>query len=202
HYQITLNDGSRVWINENSKLIFPAKFASDVREVILEGEAYFEVVPNEKAPFIVKSQNNSSIRVLGTKFNINNQGITTYTTLVEGSVEVQSGEEKIVIKPSEQAIINAEKKGIDVREVDVNFYTSWKDGKFTFKDMSVHEIMSKIGKWYHIQVEYDNINTQNILLSGSLRKYETFREIIEVMEATNIVEIKIKNNNTIKIYKK
>lgn len=202
-YQAMLADGTRVWINENSELVYPVKFQGETREIELVGEAYFEVAHNPNVPFIVKSQNNSNIKVLGTKFNINTNENKTYTTLVEGSVEVEHFSEKIVIKPSEQAVVTAGNRKIKVSDVDINLFIAWKDGKYAFKNEKISTIMEKISKWYNVTVEYDNdAETPNIELSGSLRKYNTFNEVIEVMEATGLIEIKVKNSDIIRIYHK
>lgn len=202
-YKVILSDGTHVWINENSEISFPAEFRGDTREIELVGEAYFEVAHNPNIPFIVKSQNNSKIKVLGTKFNISTKEDKTYTTLVEGSVEVQSNDKKIVIKPSEQAVVTAGNSVIEVSDVDTNLFVAWKDGKYAFKDEKISTIMEKISKWYNVTVEYDNNKiTPNLELSGSLRKYDTFTEVIEVMEATGLIEIKVKEIDIIRIYQK
>lgn len=202
-YKVVLSDGTRVWINENSEISFPVEFRGDAREVELVGEAYFEVAHNPNMPFIVKSQNHSKIKVLGTKFNINTKEDKTYTTLVEGSVEVQSNYEKIVIKPFEQAIVTAGSRTIEVSDVDINLFIAWKDGKYAFNNEKISTIMEKISKWYNVTIEYDNNTiTPNLELSGSLRKYDTFTEVIEVMEATGLIEIKVKEIDIIRIYQK
>lgn len=202
NYRVTLSDGTHVWINENSELIFPTEFQGNTREIELVGEAYFEVAHNPDVPFIVKSQNSSKIKVLGTKFNINTKNDKTYTTLIEGSVEVQSSNEKIVIKPSEQAVITAGGSKIKVSDVDINLFIAWKDGKYAFKNEKISTIMEKISKWYNVTIEYDNdATTPNLELSGSLRKYDTFTEVIEIMEATGLIKIKVKESDIIKIYR-
>lgn len=198
-YNVRLSDGTKVFLNENSKLVYPVKFVGSQRIVSLEGEAYFDVTTNKDTSFVVTSQNNSEIKVLGTKFNVSNKENSTYTTLVEGSVEVKSGENKVVIKPSEQAVINPNGRGISISEVDTNIYTAWMDGRYVFVDENLSEIMKKLSQWYGIEVEYDNQITPRLKLSGSLRKFKSFKDVVQVMEATGLIEIKVQDETHIKV---
>lgn len=199
NYNIVLSDGTKVWINENSKLIYPVSFPSKIREVELIGEAYFEVEKSDITPFIVKA-NNSLIRVLGTKFNISSVNGKTATTLIEGSVEVASSKNKIVISPSQQAVVSDEKEIIEVTEVDALMYTSWKEGKYFFKNKPIDEIMQTLTNWYDVRFEYDSDDIATINFSGTFYRSYSFDEIIDILEATKLFDVRIKNDNVVKLY--
>lgn len=197
-FNMTLSDGTRVWLNENSKITFPVQFEKNRREVAVIGEVYFEVKPDSLAPFFVKGSK-STTRVLGTKFNISNSETATITTLVEGSVEISCENTKMIIKPSQQANVT---DTIKITEVDINSIIAWKDGKYIFKSKTIEEIMNFLADWYNIKIEFDESVKRDLKMSGVLVKFNTFAEVIEILEATKLIEIKMKNNNEAKIYTK
>lgn len=195
-FTLTLSDGTKVWMNENSKIVYPVEFSKNRREVIVEGEAYFEVISDSLAPFHVIGKK-GGVRVLGTKFNFVSSEEQVITTLVEGSVEVNSPTSKIKITPSQQAVIGSD---IQVSEVDVSVITAWKDGKYIFKSKPLSEVMEYLASWYNIKIEYDSSVKKELKLSGVIIKFTTFAEVIEVLEATKQISIKVKDENTIKIF--
>lgn len=197
-FHMTLSDGTKVWINENSKLIYPVQFPKNRREVSIEGEAYFEIVHNPSAPFYVVGSK-GRVRVIGTKFNFVSTSEQTVTTLVEGSVEVNSPTTKLVISPSQQAVVSDD---IQVKEVDVSLFTAWKDGKYIFKSKNLSEVMDYLAKWYDVKIEYDESVKKDIKLTGVIVKFTTFAQVIEVLEATKQISIKVKDENTVKIFSK
>ena len=133
-YTLTLSDGTKVFLNAETKLKFPTIFKGDQRVVELEGEAYFEVRKDEAHPFIVKTVS-MNVRVLGTSFNVrsyvNEHDVTA--TLVEGKVAVSDGEVEKMLVPGEQAVYIKETGKMEVKEVDVSLYTAWHSGKFIFR---------------------------------------------------------------------
>ena len=170
-YQITLPDGTRVWLNADSKLIFPSKFSASERMVQLTGEAYFEVAKlkgpvkslrggitaSQNIPFLVISKN-QKVEVLGTHFNINSYGDEggVKTTLLEGSVKVTLpaapiGAGSIVLKPGQQSVVNGNSE-IKVTEADVELAMAWKNGLFYFKDADLKLILRTFSRWYDIDV--------------------------------------------------
>src|SRR5690606_24636103 len=152
-YQVTLSDGTRVWLNAESRLIYPTRFDGDARNVELEGEAFFEVSSSTK-PFFVQSSD-QIIEVLGTEFNISAYGdnLQTTTTLVSGSVSLQNRQSAQVrtLEPGEQAIVREDKVG--VRTVDVADYTAWKDGLFVFNDTPLSEVLGQLQRWYGVDLK-------------------------------------------------
>lgn len=200
NFNVTLSDGTKVWLNSESKVTYPVKFSNEdsTRDVTVMGEAYFEVARDTNRPFIVHGVHNNIV-VVGTKFNINTSNVVTTTTLVEGSVIIQKESRTILLKPSQQATATHEVK---VQDVDVSSYIAWKDNKYIFKGKRLSEVMSVLSTWYDIEVEYDESRVEEISFTGVLSKLNTFDEIIEILEATELFNIKIKNNRTVKVYAK
>lgn len=197
-YFLILADSTKVWLNSETTLRFPVQFATDVRNVELNGEAYFEVSKNEKVPFIVTS-GNQQVKVLGTRFNLSsyadNQSI--YTTLVEGKVEVSlntNPEGKIILNPSEQSYLSMNSNQILKRNVDVMQYVAWKDGRFVFQDQMLGDIMKTLSKWYDVQVVFANEKDKELRFTGNLERYADFNNILEKIERTNEVQFTIENN--------
>jgi transmembrane sensor len=200
-YFLILSDSTKVWLNSETTLRFPVQFAADVRNVELTGEAYFEVSKNEKKPFVVISVNHL-VKVLGTQFNISSyaDNPNIYTTLAEGKVEVSSisnPEVTLMLKPSEQSILNSAKNQIQKRTVDVNQYVAWKDGRFVFRDQTLEEIMHTLSKWYNVQVVFSNEADKQLKFTGNLERYADFGDILAKIEKTNEVNFAIKDNTIV-----
>jgi len=204
-YRLTLSDGTKVYLNSMTTLKYPVQFGSDKREVELVGEAYFEVVKNEAKPFVVNTTE-MKVEVLGTSFNVNayEDSENTVTTLVEGKVKLlhssNQGEEQI-LKPNEQAVMDNLSGKIVLSNVDVSNYISWKDGQLVFYDMPLEEIMTQLTRWYSAKVFYMNPEVKSIRFSGSLDKYDEIGKFIDIIQATQKVNVKI-NDNTILFAKK
>ncbi len=197
-YFLILSDSTKVWLNSETTLRFPIQFAADVRSVELTGEAYFEVSKNKKKPFVVSSGNHL-VKVLGTQFNISSyaDNPNIYTTLAEGKVEVSSisnPEVTLMLKPSEQSILNSNNNKIQKRTVDVNQYVAWRDGRFVFRDQTLEEIMFTLSKWYDVQVFFSNEADKHLMFTGNLERYADFSDILAKIEKTNEVNFAIENN--------
>ncbi|EDM38090.1 putative anti-sigma factor [Pedobacter sp. BAL39] len=159
-YKITLADGTEVWLNAASTIKYPSQFVSDERVVELEGEAYFHVKAayakdGRRIPFKVISKN-QQVEVLGTQFNMNAypEYAVVKTTLVEGKVAVSDNRSRLTLRPDEQAITSAGKT--TVKSVDADQYTAWREGKFNFDSRSFEETMAEIGRWYDLDIVYEN----------------------------------------------
>lgn len=190
NYQVTLPDGSRVWMNADSKLIFPAKFSGKSREVSLEGEAYFEVAKDRIHPFIVKSRS-QRVEVLGTHFNINSYAdeVAIKTTLLEGAVKVsdKNGSEAI-LKPGEAAI---NKGNVSVEEVNTAEAVAWKDGNIAFREKTLEGIMRELSRWYDISVVYAADAPTDVTFTGVVSKTRNLSSVLEGMQTTGSVKFKI-----------
>lgn len=192
-FKIMLPDGTKVWMNANSSLSYPSKFAGSERLVELHGEAYFEVTKNPEQPFVVKTAE-QQIKVLGTHFNISayDNDIATQTTLVEGKVEVQQQQQKIVLLPNQQAI----SKGttFNKKNVDATEYITWRDGYFTFHNATANEIMQQLARWYDLNVRLDNSEI-NERFSGKINKQMNLQEILTVLQTAGLNFDIVQNKN-------
>lgn len=194
-YQVDLPDGTHVWLNAASSLSFPTVFSGKTRTVKLDGEAYFEVAKNPNFPFVVES-GNQKVKVLGTHFNISaySDEQVCKTTLLEGKVEVSSGNSKVIIKPGQQTQLSG--SGIRVAEVDANEAIDWKNGFIELDHEDIYEIMKKISRWYDVEVIYKG-NISNIRFGGSVSRSADISKILAVLEATGAVHFKIEKRRII-----
>ncbi len=196
-YALTLSDGTKVFMNAMSSLKFPVRFVNEQRIVELQGEAYFVIAKNDR-PFIVKAKG-VDVEVLGTVFNISAyEGDHQYTTLVEGSVKVStvSGANRI-LKPSEQAYMEYDSDELNVRVVDVAEYTSWVNGKISFKDQRLEDIMKNLSRWYEIDVEYGDAEVKNLRFGCYVNRYKEITPFLELLEKTGKVSITVDANKII-----
>lgn len=193
-FQVQLSDGTKVWLNSESQLKYPVNFIEgQSREVeLVYGEAYFEVSPSTNhggAKFKVfnKSQ---VIEVLGTEFNVKAYlgESTIYTTLVEGKVTVDSGNDIKFLKPSEQLTLNLKSNIKTIRKVDVYNEISWKDGVFSFEDKSLKEMMNVLSRWYDVDILFKNKAVENEEFVGVLRKKQELQDILQSIKNIGIIK--------------
>ncbi|UEG51907.1 FecR domain-containing protein [Mucilaginibacter daejeonensis] len=193
-YQVTLPDGTQVWLNASSSLKFPVKFGDSTRRVELTGEGYFEVAKNRANPFIVATAR-SEIKVLGTHFNVmaySNEP-TVNTTLLEGSVQVSKGALKRTLVPGQQSRVNTD---IQVAEVDADQSIEWKNGKFNFAHEKIPEIMRKIARWYDVQIIYRGKPTSEGFV-GTVPRSRNLTEVLSTLESTGLVHFKVEERSVI-----
>ena len=194
-YSITLSDGTIVYLNSESELRYPVNFVGRDRRVYLSGEAYFDVVQDEAHPFIV-DMGNSSVRVLGTSFDVRAYADEdeVLTTLVQGSVKFSAGKEFVTLEPGKQAVLG--KSGsIETREVDTYLYTAWKEGVFAFKRQRLEEIMKVVARWYDVNIFWENVSQKEVTFTGKMKRYDDISKVVEVLEMTGNTEFVIKENN-------
>lgn len=188
-YHLVLSDGTRVWMNARSRLVYPVAFG-DTREVELEGEAYFEVTRDENRPFIVHA-GQVAVKVLGTKFNVNTcRKQKVQTVLVKGSVQVENGgKREVVLRPGELA----ETVGTQIRvtQVNVRKYTAWREGVFYFEEAELEEIMTELADWYCVQAVFTDQTVRTRKFSGVLERSETIENVLKKIERTTSVHFTI-----------
>jgi transmembrane sensor len=185
-FQLTLPDGTKVWLNAASSLKFPVAFTGKQRDVTLTGEAYFEVVHNEQMPFKVHVTG-MVIEDLGTHFNIMAypDEATIKTTLLEGAVSVSDGNKNVRLKPGQQAV------GIKVQQADTDEAIAWKNGEFSFHHASIYEVMRQVSRWYDVDVSYkDSLDTY---LTGNIKRSENVSSIFKMLEVAGDIKLKIDN---------
>jgi ferric-dicitrate binding protein FerR (iron transport regulator) len=184
-YNLTLPDGSKVWLNAESSLRYPITFTGTDRLVELRGEAYFEVAKKEASSFSVKiiSANGAgeTVRVLGTHFNINSYADegTVITTLLEGSIEIEKNGKTKLLSPGEQALTSTD---IKVIKTDVNEAVAWKEGKFLFRDATVRSIGEQIKRWYDVDVTYEGNITQKF--NTEMSRNLPLLKLLDALEGT------------------
>ena len=186
-YSLTLADGTQVWLNAASRLRFFTSDRGRERRVWLEGEAYFEVAHDARRPFIVES-GGQSIRVLGTRFNINTYegDRAIYTTLVEGSVAIAplTGGDAVTLEPGQQAEYSRRNGGtIAVKAVDTSLATAWMNGTFIFAHASVTEIMENLSRWYSFEFEVSPL-LDGLRFSGQFPRCENLDKILSIIAST------------------
>lgn len=164
-FQLILSDGTRVWLNADSKIDYPAKFSGGARVVKLQGEAYFEVEKDSEHPFIIKTKNFET-RVLGTKLNVRSYSDEdSRVTLIEGSVEVKGtkGGHTLRLAPGEEVRFMAD-GSMQTSCTDIDSYVYWKEGFFYFDNVSLVDIMQTLGRWYNLNVIFSNTDAMKYRL--------------------------------------
>ncbi|UCS95011.1 DUF4974 domain-containing protein [Echinicola marina] len=194
-FNLTLADGSRVWLNAGSSLKYPTAFVGKDRVVELTGEAFFEVSRNKEKPFKVLSQG-QVVQVLGTSFNISSyqEEGEIYTTLVEGKVNVyleEVPENPLLLSPNQQSVFIKGQNTIEQRMVDVEEYISWKEGWFYFKDKPLEAIMQDMARWYDVTIKFDNEQAKKLPFTGKVRRYERLEDVLKLLEKTRDIKFKI-----------
>ena len=193
-YVLTLADGTLVCLNAGSKLRFPVQFSGNMRRVELEGEGYFQVVRDEKKPFVVEASG-VNITVLGTEFNVSNypENLNVQTTLVEGSVKVFSERDGdvYILQPGEQAVFDKSSGELHVAAVDVSYATAWKEGRLRFRDRPLKEIMDFISRWYDVDVEYRDEEVKHYLFGCNFNRHATVLPLLELFQSTGTVHFEI-----------
>lgn len=183
-YAITLSDGTRVWLNAASQLVYPTRFESNERSVQVKGEAYFEVVHDSSRPFIVHTEG-QCIKVLGTRFNIHayDGGKIQHTTLAEGSVEVQAvgGQGKVRLEPGQQAVSKGDRTDLSITRVDPYEYTSWKDGVIALHGYELGEIINQLERWYDVDFGEVPEGIKSDKLYGMIRRDVPLNDVLQTL---------------------
>jgi ferric-dicitrate binding protein FerR (iron transport regulator) len=192
---ITLADGTNVWLNAGSRLIYPSRFVDKTREVYLSGEAFFDVQKNEKQPFVVKTTD-VLVEVLGTRFNVTAypEDFAVQTVLAEGSVEIKSvsagrREKGVLLKVGELAYFNKKTQETNTQKVIVDEYTLWTEGLFNFSNTDLNRITKKLERFYNIQFQYDDPFKGGIQVSGKLDVTKERSEVFQYLERLTGLQI-------------
>lgn len=200
-FYLVLDDGTKVWINADTKLKYPTKFIGGERKVYLEGEAYFEVTPDKARPFRVVSPS-QDVLVLGTSFDVcaYNNSREMFVTLASGKVEVEAkiSGQKTILKPGEQAVIAKANGKMETRTVDAMLYGGWRHGKLTFSSNTLEMIFEQLSRYYDVdRVVWEEESMKSIKFSGEMKKYEEIEKVLELMEKTGDVKFRFENNTIV-----
>lgn len=189
---IKLSDGSTIWLNSGSKLVYPAVFNGNKREVYLEGEAIFEVSHDKDHPFMVLSEN-QEIEVLGTVFNVSNylDENSVSTVLKSGSVQISykasdfnTSNKKIKLSPGTLASYNKQADHMETKKVDVYNYFSWRDGVLIFKNNDLKHIMAKLSRYYNVDIVVKDADLANETFSGYLDLKDDIEKVVGTIKET------------------
>ncbi|MEG0499622.1 MAG: FecR family protein [Rikenellaceae bacterium] len=200
-YSVTLSDGTKVYLNANTTFEYPTTFSGDTREVILTGEAFFEVEKNTGKPFIVRT-GHTSVKVYGTKFNVNAYDAgSVKTSLVSGSVGVRvEGKNEVKIKPGQMVTMNTQNGEGVISSVNVNKYEAWQKGYFRCDQEDIELILGDIARWYGVTFEYESKEVRNNKISASINRIMPIGDVLELLQLSSDVEF-IKKGGSIYIVK-
>ena len=190
-YQFTLPDGTKVWLNADSKISFPRQFSGQERKILLDGEGYFEVAKDKAHPFIVET-NRQKIEVLGTHFNVSAYAndVAVKTTLLEGRVAVSGDGGKVTLDPGDQAYSGSDglrAKTLSNPEAELD----WKNGDFVFEQESLADIMRKVSRWYDVDVVFDAAVDKGQTFGGKVSRKRNISQVIKALQATQALKFKI-----------
>ncbi|MGV8096575.1 MAG: FecR family protein [Mangrovibacterium sp.] len=185
--EVSLPDGSHVWLNAETRLSFSSNFTDKAREVTLKGEAYFKIQKG-KIPFVVSTKF-GEIEVLGTSFNVRAfENSEFQTTLVEGTIKYKNPEQykEITLSPGQQLVLS-KNNGIQVHEVKTDLYTSWKDGVIIFKKEPLRNVMQQLERHFAIRIQLEDDLLGEIRFTGSI-KDESLFEVMEYIDKTEPIQ--------------
>jgi ferric-dicitrate binding protein FerR (iron transport regulator) len=190
---VILPDGSKVWLNVDTKLSYPVNFGIKSREIEVEGEAYFEVKKNEKLPFEVTS-GNIRTKALGTSFALSayRDAAEINSSLISGSVEVNYGNGNRTLKPGQQLIYYRNSATINVQPFDESDVLAWKNEELVFRLTPFDKIIFQLEKWYNVDFVYNPRAFRSETLTVKFEKSETLENILRVMAKANGFRYKIK----------
>ena len=200
--QLTLEDGTKVWLNAGSRMAFPTKFTGKKREVFLEGEAYFEVAHNQSRPFVVNT-GEVAIKVLGTRFNLSayKSDKLTETVLLEGKVTVSELsalgflKSETILAPNQKASFDRNDRSISVISVaDADLAIAWTEGWFKFSQQSLNDVLTKLQRYYNVQFVFDSKFPTNDLISGKLDLKEAVGSVMMALADVADIQYRIAGN--------
>lgn len=196
-FKIILEDGTIVWMNAESSLIYPSKFSSEKRMVCLKGEAYFKVAKNTECPFVI-STDRMQVQVLGTELNVRNYvSKDSHVTLINGQVKVfdSTNEENFVLlRPGEDALLNEENAFV-VKNIDTESYVYWKEGYFYFDDVPLSEVVQELGRWYNINVIFEKRDLMDLRIRYFCVRSEPLERAIDLLNRMKKMNVRLSGNS-------
>ena len=196
-FAIVLADGTKIWLNADTRLKYPTFFTGDKREVELEGEAYFEVQHDDKMPFIVKTSK-SAIRVYGTSFNVKAYPDDSFqkTTLEEGSIGLQVNDKEFKLVPNQQAVLNTANE-VNVIKIKARQQSAWRHGRFLFDNENLEDIMAQLARWYDVSFEFQDESIRNLHFTGDIKRHANFSIILKALTSSVNVNYKLNGRELI-----
>jgi ferric-dicitrate binding protein FerR (iron transport regulator) len=199
--RVVLSDNTVVWLNAGSRLVYPTHFREKSREVLLIGEAFFEVAKNPDQPFVVKASG-LDIRVLGTKFNVSAyaEDNVVQTVLNEGSVALRrSGakfyEKDLVISPNQMASFDKTSNDTKVSNVSATAYSLWTKGLISFDEVNFSRVIRQIERFYNVSIQFSDQQKMAMRISGKLDLKRSKDEVMEYLEKVSLSSFEQINEN-------
>jgi transmembrane sensor len=199
---VTLPDSSRVWLNANSRIAFNASYGADNRNIVMEGEAFFDVVKDD-IPFRIETPL-YNIAVLGTAFNVKAYAddLESSTTLVRGSLKVTRGSEEVTLKPNERIVV--QKSALQPAahaltletNIDANLAMAWKDGWLSVQSESLAELARKIERLYDVKISFQDKELESYRYSGRIRQF-SLEQVLKALSLTSPVEFTIQEKSVV-----
>lgn len=202
--QITLADGSKVWLNSGTKLVYPATITAGKREVYVDGEAIFDVTHIDGKPFYVKTKD-FEIKVLGTVFNVSTyrEDENTSAVLAEGKIEITSNNntllrsEKKTISPGTRVVFDKQNETFQTYQVNTNNFLSWRDGYLILEKEQLKNILKKISRYYNVEIDLRDPQIGEETFSGNLNLRKTPEEVLDIIAETTSINITKENSKLI-----
>jgi ferric-dicitrate binding protein FerR (iron transport regulator) len=200
--QLFLADGTRIWINSETRILTPSVFSEKERLVKLSGEAFFEVAKDKNRPFRVEV-NGQLIEVLGTSFNVrayaNSNEIET--TLETGQIKLQAGNQNSLLKPGEQSVFNRTTQILTVTNVDPQVASAWKNGRYEFQNKDLLEVFKLVERWYDVEITVDEAYFKGMHFSGVIKRNKDTRHFLELLNHTVPIRYEIKSDKILVSHK-
>lgn len=193
-YEVILPDGTKATLNAASGISYPTAFQGNKREVKITGEVYFEVAQNARQPFIVSTERNMQIEVLGTSFNVKaySNEPSVKTTLLDGAVRVATDKATQLLKPQQQAQLTDDGSMHLITNVDVSSVIAWKNGVFEFNSTDIQSVMREISRWYNVDIAYEGKIPAD-LFSAIINRQNSIDQVLTMLQNTLRVHFAIKN---------
>jgi transmembrane sensor len=191
--QLTLSDGTKVWLNAGSSLRYPVAFTGPDRKVEITGETYFEVAQDKLHPFVVTKGDNE-IKVLGTHFNVNayDEEGPMKVTLLEGSVRITSASGNSLLRPGEMAVMD-QGKNIDIlNNADLDRIMAWKNGYFNFSNADIRTVMRELSRWYGLELVFNNVTNERFHIE--INRDIPLSKVLRILEMTDKIHFTISGN--------
>lgn len=205
--QLTLSDGTKIWLNSGTTLRYPERFAENSRSVFIDGEAFFKVAKMANKPFTVNTAE-MKVEVLGTSFNLSayKEDEATAVTLVEGKVALQNNAGKTIANLSPGQMATKNKTKLEIHNVKTAFYIAWKEGEIFFEDERLDEIAVKLERWFNVEIIFANEHLKSQKFTGTILRNKPVDQIMQVLELLSPIrfehQVNANGKDKITIYNK
>lgn len=206
--RVILPDGSKVWLNSDSRMVYPDRFETDIREIEFSGEAYFDVVRDSLRPLVINTNKDFKVEVLGTKFNLKSydNDSEARTTLYSGSVKIVSkvpggklkNDKEVVtkLKPLESCIIRDKQNPIHIKPENPEKQTAWKDGRIIFESTPMAETIKILERWHGVEFEVKDKSVYTFDITARF-KSESIVQIMEMIKYCALIDYSIDSNKVV-----